>query len=88
MIERHADDDRNGISPRVVVAVVIGVAALIFILSNLGGVSVNFLFVHFRFPVWLMMALMLLAGALLDRAFQWWWARRKRRPLPPPPPPD
>jgi hypothetical protein len=34
-----------------------------------------------------MFVLMLLAGAALDRVFQWWWARRKQQSLPPPPPP-
>jgi uncharacterized integral membrane protein len=85
VIERRADDEREGISPRVIVAVVVGILALVFVLSNLGSVSLNFLFLHFEFPAFLMFVLMLLAGAALDRVFQWWRARRK--PLPPPPPP-
>ena len=70
-----------------IVAIVIGAVALIFVLSNLGTVSLNFLFLHFEFPAFLMFVLMLLAGAALDRVFQWWWARRKQQTLPPPPPP-
>jgi uncharacterized integral membrane protein len=88
VIERHADGDRDGISPRVIVAIVIGAVALIFVLSNLGSVSINFLWLHFKFPAFLLFVLMLLAGAALDRVFQWWWARRNARPLPPPPPPN
>jgi uncharacterized integral membrane protein len=87
VIERHADENREGISPRVIVAIVIGALALVFALSNLGKVSINFLWLHFEFPAFVLFLLMLLVGALLDRAFQWWWARRKAQPLPPPPPP-
>jgi uncharacterized integral membrane protein len=87
VIERHAAGRREAMSPRVIVAVVIGILALIFVLSNLGSVSLNFLFLHFEFPAFLMFVLMLLAGAALDRVFQWWWARRKQQSLPPPPPP-
>jgi uncharacterized integral membrane protein len=88
VLARHADGGRDGVSPQIVIAVVLGILALIFILSNLGSVSVNFLFISFEFPAFLMFLLMLLAGAGLDRIFQWWWARRKAKTLPPPPPPS
>jgi uncharacterized integral membrane protein len=88
VLEHHEDGQRDGISPTVVIAIIVGIVALIFVLSNLGGVSINFLFVHFRWPAWLMFALMIGAGVLLDRVFLWWWGRRKAaRELPPPPPP-
>jgi uncharacterized integral membrane protein len=87
VIERHADD-QGGISPRLIIAAVVVVLALVFVLSNLGTVSLNFLFLHFEIPAFLMFVLMLLAGAALDRLFLWWWPRRKRKAaLPPPPPP-
>ena len=87
MLQQDEDGRRDGISPTVVIAILVGIVALIFILSNLGGVSINFLFVHFRWPAWLMFALMIGVGILLDRVIQWWWARRKAaRTLPPPPP--
>ena len=80
-------DKRDGISPTVIIAIVAGILGLAFILSNLGGVSFNFLFLHFRWPAWLMFALLVGVGILLDRVIQWWWARRKAaRTLPPPPP--
>ena len=89
MLEHHEEGRRDGISPTVVIAVIVGIVALIFILSNLGGVSINFLFVHFRWTAWLMFALMVGVGVLIDRVFLWWWARRKAaRDLPPPPPPS
>jgi uncharacterized integral membrane protein len=87
VLEHHEDGQRDGINPTVIIAGIAGLIALIFILSNLGGVSINFLFIHFRWPAWFMFALMLLVGAGLDRVFQWWWARRRAKTLPPPPPP-
>jgi len=87
VIERHADDRGGGISPRVILGGIVVVVALVFVLSNLGTVSLNFLFLHFEFPAFLMFVLMLLAGAALDRLFLWWWPRRKQKALPPPPPP-
>jgi uncharacterized integral membrane protein len=80
----QVEGERERPSVTVIIAVVLGVVALMFILSNLGGVSINFLFLHFRSPAWLMFALMLLAGALLDRLVIWWWGRRKAKSLPPP----
>ncbi len=87
MLERRVDGERSGITPQLILAVVVGILAVIFILSNLGSVSINFLWIHFQFPAFLMFVIMLLIGAGLDRVFQWWWARRKAKPLPPPPPP-
>jgi uncharacterized integral membrane protein len=86
VIESHTDEERGGISPRVVVYIIIAAIALIFVLSNLGSVSLNFLWLHFEFPAFLMFVLMLLAGAALDRLYLWSRARRKKRNLPPPPP--
>jgi len=87
VLQQDEDGRRDGISPTVVIAILVGIVALIFILSNLGGVSINFLTIHFRWPAWLMFALMIGVGILLDRVIQWWWARRKAaRTLPPPPP--
>jgi uncharacterized integral membrane protein len=85
-MEQRADGERERPSATVIIAIVVGIAALIFILSNLGGVSINFLFVNFRWPAWLMFALMVGVGVLLDRVFIWWWGRRKAKSLPPPPP--
>ena len=84
MLEHREEGQREGINPTVVIAVIVGIVALIFVLSNLGGVSINFLFIHFRWPAWLMFALMIGVGVLLDRVFLWWWGRRKAaRTLPP-----
>ena len=87
MLEHQEEGRRDGINPTVVIAIIVGIVALVFVLSNLGAVSINFLFINFRWPAWLMFALMIGAGVLLDRVFLWWWARRKAaRELPPPPP--
>ena len=64
MLRAPEERRRDGINPTVVIAVIVGIIALIFILSNLGAVSINFLFIHFRWPAWLMFALMIGVGIL------------------------
>ena len=77
MQEQPAERERGAISASVIVAVIIVVVALIFVLSNLGSVSLNFMWLHFEFPAFVLFVLMVLAGVILDRAFQWWWPRHK-----------
>ena len=86
MIEQPATDRRNGPSARLIIGILIAVVAVIFILSNLGSVQLNFMFLHFEFPAFLMFVLLIALGVALDRLFLWRSGRRKARALPPPPP--
>jgi uncharacterized integral membrane protein len=78
-MDQPAERERAVISASVIVGVIIVAVVLIFVFSNLGSVSLNFLWLHFEFPAFVLFVLMVLAGVILDRAFQWWWPRHKAK---------
>jgi uncharacterized integral membrane protein len=81
--EERRDDDgtrrtRSGISPALVAAAVVLAAALVFIIQNTGQASVHFLFIEQRLSVWVVIAIAIGLGVILDRLFTVWWRRRHR----------
>jgi uncharacterized integral membrane protein len=77
--EQPVERQRGPISASLIVGVIIFAVALIFALSNLGKVSLNFMWMHFEFPAFVLFLLMLLAGVAIDRILQWWWPRHKAK---------
>ena len=83
MYEERRDDDgirrtRSGISPALVAAAVVLAAALIFIIQNTRQASVQFLFIERRMSVWVVIALAIGLGVVLDRLVTVGWRRRQR----------
>lgn len=72
------EERKSGPSPTLIALVVIGVVAVIFILQNGNRAETNFLMLDFRAPLWLLLALAVAAGVVLDRLFSIWWRRRRR----------
>lgn len=58
-------DSGYSISPKMIIAVVIGVVSLMFIFSNSGTANLKFLMWTFSAPGWLMFLLIMLAGAAI-----------------------
>ena len=87
MYERRADGEptRSGISPTMIVLVVLAVIVVIFVLQNSDSQSVDFLMLDFKAPKWVIFALLILVGAALDRLLQFWLRRRKQRTTVAPP---
>ena len=81
MYERRADGapTRSGISPTMIVLVVLAVIVVVFVLQNSDSQSVDFLMLDFEAPTWVIFALLILVGAALDRLLQFWLRRRKQR---------
>ena len=81
MYETREDGEksRSGISPTMIVFIVLAVLAIVFVLQNSDSHNVNFLMVDFKAPSWVIFAGLILLGVLLDRLLQFWMARRKRR---------
>jgi uncharacterized integral membrane protein len=53
---------------------VVGLLALIFILQNLDSVDVEFLWLDFSMPLWLLLVIFAVVGAVV-----FWGAERRRR---------
>lgn len=61
----------NGVSltPRSIIGIISGIAALILVFSNTGQVTLKFLWLNLTAPGWLMLLFILLAGFLLGLVF-------------------
>ena len=81
MYEQGVDGEksRTGISPTMIVFIVLAVVAIIFVLQNSDSHDVNFLMLEFKAPAWVIFALLILVGVALDRLLQFWMRRRKAR---------
>ena len=61
-----------------IVSAVILVALVIFVIQNLDEVEVEFLFVSFAFPLWLVAVIFLALGVVLGWIWRWMSRRRKK----------
>ncbi len=72
---------RRGVSPKLILAIVIAVAAIWFVVVNNQRAKIN-LWVHtYNVPVWLVLLCTFVAGMLVDRLLR---VRKKRKQQPPP----
>lgn len=67
---------RDGINPKLIVAGIITVVALIFVLQNTGTARVHFLWADIDMPAWLWMLLLFVGGVVVGSIFPWF--RRKK----------
>ena len=75
----QGEKTRSGISPTMIVFIVLAVLAIVFVLQNSDSHNVNLLMLDFKAPSWVIFALLILVGVALDRLLQYWMKRRKRR---------
>lgn len=74
----NVTEGRSGLSPMLIAFVVVGVVALVFVLQNGTSTETNFLMLEFETPLWVLLAITIAVGVLLDRLFSLWWRRRRR----------
>lgn len=81
MAEKQAAEkkQRRGGSLGFIVGFAIGIPATIFALSNLEGTTVEFLGWEAEVPLWLVIAISVLAGAIIGMGVLLEWQRRRRR---------
>jgi uncharacterized integral membrane protein len=58
-------DSGFSMSPRVLIAIIIAVLALVFIFSNTGTATLSFVGLQFTAPGWIMFMVILLSGFLI-----------------------
>lgn len=68
---------RAGPSPALVAFIVVGVLTVIFVLINRDDVTISLFGADVETKEWILVAVALVVGALLDRLVTYWW-RRKR----------
>ena len=66
--------------PLKLIALLLVIAALvIFFFQNGQDASVQFLWIDAQWPVWLVIAISVAAGIVIDRLGTWQWRRARRR---------
>lgn len=70
----------RGSPPWKLIVLLIVVAALaIFFFQNGDDAPINFLWLDGNWPVWLVIGVSVIAGAVIDRLGSWQWRRARRR---------
>jgi len=72
-----AEKERAARTSRAIIAIIIAVAALAFVFSNVGPATLRFLFLEFTMPAWGWFLAILLAGVLIGSLFPWFRPRKK-----------
>ena len=72
------EERRSSLSPTLIALVVIAVLAIVFVLQNGTSTEIDYLGLHFKAPLWVVLALAIAVGIVLDRLFSLWWRRRRR----------
>jgi len=68
----------KGVSWKAIWAIVLLIAALIFVFSNQDSATLHFLFIQFRMPGWVWFLVLLVAGVVIGSLFPWFRPRRRR----------
>ena len=72
----HSSNDKIGMG--MIVSAVILVSLVVFVVQNLNPVKVQFLFLSFTFPLWLVAVIFLALGVVLGWIWRWMSRRRKK----------
>ena len=71
---------KGGAAPsgKVIVAIIIAIAALTFVFSNVAPATLRFLFLQFTMPAWGWFLAVLLAGVVIGSLFPWFRPKNKK----------
>ena len=62
---------------KVILAIILTIAALTFVFSNVGPATLRFLFMQFTMPAWGWFLAVLIAGVVIGSLFPWFRPRKK-----------
>jgi len=62
---------------KTIVAIIIAIAALAFVFSNVAPATLHFLFLQFTMPAWGWFLAILIAGVVIGSLFPWFRPRKK-----------
>lgn len=69
---------RSGPSGKAIIAILISIAALTFVFSNVAPATLRFLFLQFTMPAWGWFLAVLLAGVVIGSLFPWFRPKSKK----------
>lgn len=75
---RPADSGSDGPPVALILAIVVAVAAVLFVASNRERVEIDFIVFTVSSRTWTALLLSIGIGVVLDRLFMAWWKRRRR----------
>ena len=75
----RAEGGRGGPPLKLIALLLVVVALAIFFFQNGDDAPVQFLWLDGQWPVWLVIGISVLAGAVIDRLGTWQWRRARRR---------
>lgn len=70
-------DSQPVVSGKAIAAILISIAALTFVFSNVGPATLRFLFLQFTMPAWGWFLAVLVAGVVIGSLFPWFRPRKK-----------
>jgi uncharacterized integral membrane protein len=76
--DARVESGRGGPSAALIAAIVLVVALLIFVVRNGDDAAVDFVFTDVQLPLWIVMAIAVGVGILIDRLVLFWWRRGRR----------
>lgn len=71
--------DRSAANGKAIVAIIIAIAALTFVFSNVGPATLRFLFLQFTMPAWGWFLAVLVAGVVIGSLFPWFRPKKSNR---------
>lgn len=69
--------DTPAVNGKVILAIIISIAALTFVFSNVAPATLRFLFLQFTMPAWGWFLAVLIAGVVIGSLFPWFRPRKK-----------
>ena len=75
--DRAADSQAKSNGAKAIVAIIIAIAALSFVFSNVAPATLRFLFLEFTMPAWGWFLAVLAAGVVIGSLFPWFRPRKK-----------
>lgn len=64
-------------SGKAILAILLSIAALTFVFSNVGPATLHFLFLQFTMPAWGWFLAVLIAGVVIGSLFPWFRPKKK-----------
>lgn len=71
-------DQQKTNSGKLIIAIIVAIAALAFVFSNVAPATLRFLFMEFTMPAWGWFLAVLVAGVVIGSLFPWFRPRKTK----------